>query len=133
VSETLELAKSIYSGWQKGDFHSNDWADPEIEFRTVGGPTERSSKSLAEMSELWRGELSTWENFQSIPEEFRELDDERVLVFVTNRGRGKGSGIDVSEIAARSANLFTIRDGKVVGLVAWWDRERALADLGLDS
>ena len=32
---------------------------------------------------------------------------------------------------ADGANLFVIRDGKVVKIVLYWDRERAFADLGL--
>jgi ketosteroid isomerase-like protein len=31
------------------------------------------------------------------------------------------------------ANLFHIRDGKVVRLTLYWDRERAVADLGLQG
>ncbi|HUH80978.1 MAG TPA: hypothetical protein VLZ06_06590, partial [Solirubrobacteraceae bacterium] len=62
------------------------------------------------------------------------LDDGRVLVFVKAYGRGKTSGVELSESTRGrgGANLFQIHDGKVVRLDAYFDRDRALADLGLE-
>ena len=65
--------------------------------------------------------------------EFREFDGERVLVFHSWSGRGKSSGLDLGEMGAESATLFQVRDGKVSRLVIYFDRERAVADLGTDS
>jgi hypothetical protein len=39
----------------------------------------------------------------------------------------------VSESTRGGANLFRIRDGLVVRLDAYFDRDRALADLGLEG
>jgi ketosteroid isomerase-like protein len=64
-------------------------------------------------------------------EQYRELDGGRVLVFCSQQGRGKTSGLDLAQVSARAAALFRVRDGKVTKLVIYWDRERALADLGL--
>lgn len=75
--------------------------------------------------------LSAWEEFRAEAEEYRELDSERVLVFLHNSGRGRTSGLEVEQMQTNGANLFHIRRGKVARLVAYWDRERALADLGL--
>jgi hypothetical protein len=63
-------------------------------------------------------------------EEYRELDDERVFVLLKWTGRGRTSGLDVTEIPWKGANLFHVRRGRVSRLVIYWDRERALADLG---
>ena len=44
-------------------------------------------------------------------EEFRELDDERVLVLQHFSGRGKTSGLDLGRVQAQGAALVYIRDG----------------------
>jgi ketosteroid isomerase-like protein len=67
ASANLELVRSIYAAWQRGDYSSVEWADPEIEYVFADGPTP---------------------------------------------------------------NLLHIRDGKVTRLVIYFDRERALADVG---
>jgi len=131
VSRNLDLVKSIYAQWEEGDFSSSEWADPEIELVVADGPTPGRSTGLEEMAARWADVLRAYEGFRAIPERFVELDDERVLVYIRNRGRGKGSGLEVAEMQPRSVNLFHVRDGKVVRLTAWWNRERGLTDLGL--
>jgi hypothetical protein len=44
---------------------------------------------------------------------------------------GKASGLVLGEMRASAASLFQVRSGRVTKLVLYWDRERALADLGL--
>jgi hypothetical protein len=77
------------------------------------------------------GWLSAWEDFRIEAEEYRELDDDRVLVLVVFDGRGKTSGLEIGETRSKGASLFHVRNGKVTKSVQYWDRERALADLGL--
>jgi ketosteroid isomerase-like protein len=80
------------------------------------------------MAEGWRGWLSAWDHYNAEPDEYRELDRERVLVFGRMRGRGKTSGVNVE---TEFANLLSLRDGKVMRLCLYSNCERALADLGL--
>jgi hypothetical protein len=76
--------------------------------------------------------LRTWEEYRVEAGEYLELDDARVLVLDHERGRGKLSGLEIGDVKAEGASLFHIRYGKVTGLVIYWDRHRALADLGLE-
>jgi ketosteroid isomerase-like protein len=131
-SANLELVRSIFARWDRGDYTSTEWADPEIEFVIPYGPDAIGTTGLAGMEAAWRNFLSTWEEgYRAEADEYRELDDERVLVTNTYNGRGKTSGLDVRQIDTRGATVLHIRAGKVTRLVLYWDLDQALADLGL--
>jgi hypothetical protein len=85
------------------------------------------------MAQAMRDWLSGWEDFRVEAVECRELDDERVLVFTRSSGRGKTSGLDLAQMQARErADVLRIRESKVAKLITYVDRDRALADLGLE-
>ena len=131
ASANVDFVRSIFAAWERGDFSSADWADPEIEFVIVGGNSAGSWRGLAGMSKGFRDWLSAWDGFRVKADEYRELDDERVLVLLYASGRGKISGLQVGQIGTKGANVFHIRGRKVTRLVLDWDREHALADVGL--
>ena len=133
ASANLELVRSIYVDWERGDHSSANWAHPEIEFAIVEGPSPGTWTGLAEMRHAWREFLSSWEDYRSVVDEYRELDSERVLVLVHFSGRGKASGLEAAQWGTTKggANLLHVRDGKVTRLVIYWDRKQALADLDL--
>jgi hypothetical protein len=85
------------------------------------------------MAHASRDYLSAWENYRFAMASYRQIDDERVLVFVRVSGRVKTSGVALEDVRPEGANLFHPRDGKVTRLVSCWDRDRALADLGLEE
>jgi len=134
-SENLELVRSILSRWERGDFGSVAWAHAEIEYAIVDGPGAPTGTGVPAMRRTWREFLSAWEDYRVEAHEYRVLDDERVLVALRALGRGKASGIEIGSTAAgpRSANVFKLRRGKVMRLATYFDRDRALADLGLDA
>jgi len=129
----VDLVRSLHAAWERGDFSSAEWADPEIEYAIIGGPTPGRWTGLAGMAESVRGWLSAWEQFHIQAEEYLELDNERVLVRTRYAGRGKTSGLKLEQMSAKGATLFQIRGGKVTRHVFYLDRDRALADLGLAS
>jgi ketosteroid isomerase-like protein len=130
VSANLDLVRSIYADWERGDYRSVEWADPELEFVIADGPDAGSWKGLAAVGQAWRDFLAAWASHQPEAGEYRELQRERVLWIGDISNRGKGSGLD---LRSRVANLFEIRAGKVVRLTLYWDAARALADLGLEE
>ena len=133
MSENLDLVRSIYAAWERGDFSSADWADPEIEFAIADGPAPGCWMGQAGMAEGFRDFVNAWQEYRVGAGEYRELDDEHVLVLVHLNARGKTSGLELGQIQTKAANLFQIRDGKVTRLVLYFDLERALADLGLEE
>jgi ketosteroid isomerase-like protein len=131
MSSNLNLVRSIYAAWERGDFGSAEWAHPEIEFVVADGPDPTSRTRVARMAEAWRETLGVWEDVRTEVQECRELDDERVFVLLSWSGRGRTSGFDLADVPWKGANLFHLRNGRVTRLVAYWNRERAFADLGL--
>jgi ketosteroid isomerase-like protein len=124
----VELVRSIYEGWESGDFSSWEWAHPEIECAAFGGPVTGGYTGPAAIADGWRAMLELLDDAHPEAQEYRDVDDERVLVLGCLRGREKSSGEEVEQLRA---NLFRIREGKVVRLIFYWDRRRAFDDLGL--
>ena len=133
ATSNLDLVRSILADWERGDFRRADWAHPEIEYLIADGPSPGRWRGLAGMAEAMRDWLGNWEDFRIEADEFRELDDERVLVFAHYSGQGKTSGLEIGQVRMTATTLLNIRDGKVVRLVTYFDRDRALADLGLEG
>ena len=128
-SANVGLVRSIVAAWERGDYSAVTWADAQIECMIADGPSPERWTGITNMVEGMADFLSAWEVYRVEAEEYRELDQERVLVLHHFAGRGKTSGVDLRNIRAEGASLFRVRDGKVVRLVNYIDRDRALADL----
>jgi ketosteroid isomerase-like protein len=134
VSANLDLVRSIFADWERGDYFSRaDWVDPKIEFVWADGPDPGSWTGSDEMGKAWSDQLRLYQEYRAIADEFRELDHERVLVLTRTSGRGKISSAESDALGGKSATLFQIRNGKVARLALYWDRDRALVDLGLEE
>jgi ketosteroid isomerase-like protein len=132
VSANVELARSIFVAWARGDYSDVSWAHPDIEFVLADGPEPRTWTGLEGMSQGWREFLSAWQDWRGEAEGYRELDAERVLVLIVGSGRGKTSGLDAGRMRTKGANLLQVVDGKIRRLVIYFSRENAFADLGLE-
>jgi ketosteroid isomerase-like protein len=131
--ENVRLVRSVFAAWQRGDYNSTEWAHPEIEFVIIEGPTPGTWTGVAGMAEGWRDVLSAWDGARSEVDEYRELDDERVLVLFRYMGRGKTSGLELGETRSKGASVVHVHDGRVTRIFHYFDSERALSDLGLSE
>jgi ketosteroid isomerase-like protein len=130
-SANLDLVRSIYARWERGDFSTIEWAHPEIEYVTADGPSPSSVTGVAGMADATREWMAVWHDWRVEGDEYRDLDSERVLVLVRYSGRGRTSGMQIAQVRTTGATLFHVSGGKVNRLVFYLDRERAFADLGL--
>jgi ketosteroid isomerase-like protein len=94
--------------------------------RFPDGGVYRGREAFRDFFRRW---LGAWDDLHIVPE--RILDDgELVLVMIRIEGRGKGSGVPA---VIRGADLWTVRDGRVVSFVAFTDRAEALRAAGLSE
>jgi ketosteroid isomerase-like protein len=129
TAANVDLVRAIYESWEQGDFsRTPEWAHPEIECVSFGGPVAGAYTGTAAIEDGWRALLDTLDEPRPQAQEYRDVDEERILVLGCLRGREKSGGAEVEQLRA---NLFRIRDGKVVRLIFYSDRGRAFADLGL--
>jgi ketosteroid isomerase-like protein len=141
--ENVELVRSVLAALvegldvglisaarESGDYGSVEWAHPEMDWVIADGPSAGSWIGIAGMVESVGGMLDAWEEWHLEADRYWELDHERVLVLTRIGGRGKTSGV---EVWTTSAHLFHVRDESVTKIVTYYDRHRALADLGLEE
>ena len=122
ASANVVLVRTIFAAWERGDFSSAEWAHPGIEFVIVEGPSPASWTGLARMAAAWREFLSDWEDYRNFADEYRELDDERVLVVVHANGRDKTSGLELRQMQTTGGTcLFHVGSGRVTRLVIYYE------------
>ena len=130
-TRNLDLVRSMYAAWQRGDYSSADWAHPEIEFVLADGPDPGVWTGVAAMAAAWRKRLSGVEEHRNEAQEYREVDPERILVIHHRNARGKTSRLELARLGSPGAAVIHVRNGKVTRLVSYMNCEHALADVCL--
>lgn len=111
MSANLDLVRSIYAAWDRGEFSHTEWADPKIEYVNPSGAIEPGTRhGLTAFRRAVESVFDGWETWRMEPEQL-EVFGEHVAVVVRYRARGRGSGV---EVEGRESALWTVRDGKVV-------------------
>ena len=123
-----DLIRPIYEEWSRGNWRPRfDVYDPHMEwgwshefpdfdgvFEDHRNPNPRLHNWLAE-----------WEHWRVDADDYLELGD-HVVVLATYHGRGKGSGVEVEQ---QGAHVFELRDGRVVRLEIFANREKAIESI----
>jgi ketosteroid isomerase-like protein len=112
------VAESAYAEWVAPD------AEADLSAVYPDAPTVRGPESMSRLVEM----LPWGRSVKLEPEQFFDVDDERVLVFIHVTAEGEGSGAPVE---MRDAHELTVRDGLIVRLKVYANRAEALEAVGL--
>jgi ketosteroid isomerase-like protein len=107
---------------QKGGWPAVSAENVEV-VRTPDGQIYRGRSGVVRFFRRW---LGAWETYDFEVEEVLDAGA-HVVVMLCERGRAKGTGAEVDH---RFAQVWTLRDGRVVLWRAYAVREEALAALG---
>ena len=129
MAGNVELLRSILSKAVDDPAAYFELVDPDVEWdlRDTTSPMAglyHGREAVRDLYRRWAGAFSDWRF------DIERLIDagEHVVAFVTERGHGRESGV---EVQMKRANVTTFRDGRVVHFRSFSRREDALAEVGL--
>jgi ketosteroid isomerase-like protein len=129
--DNVEIVRRALDAWNRGDLEeSAEYISPEWEWhpaRLFPG-TDAVYRGREGLTRFWNNFREPWEGISIEAGRIEDLGGDRVLCLFTFYGKGKGSGVDVTQ---RYANIFTFRDGLVIYQVGYGDWESALEAVGL--
>jgi ketosteroid isomerase-like protein len=128
----MEVIRAMYDHWARGDFPASFMAS-DVEHSRIGAQTpdmEGEWRGLEAFSRAFAEYLYALSDLRIEAEEIIDLDDDRVLVLSRQTAKGKLSGAPIDH---RLADLFTLRAGKVVRYVSYWNRAEAMRAVGLSE
>jgi hypothetical protein len=72
MSVNLDLVRSIYSNWERGDYNDVAWAHHALEYVMAGGPDPGVWRGVRGMAEAFRGMLKAWTDWRVTADEYVE-------------------------------------------------------------
>src|SRR5829696_5564930 len=126
--ENVLIVQGMYAAFNRGEANEAlSYLDPQVVLDASHRVDGRVGHSREEVPAILAEWLGTWDEWREEVEEIRDLGDP-VLVTSTQRGRGKGSGIEMEN---RFAMLYEIRDGRITRWTIYDDLPKALEAAGL--
>jgi ketosteroid isomerase-like protein len=128
--ENVEVVSRMYEAFSRGDADAAlRYIDPAVVTDASHRVDGRIGHGREELTAILAEWLGTWEDWRQEVEEIRDLGD-RVLVIETQRGRGKGSGI---EWKGRFGMLYEVKRGRITRWTVYDDLPKALEAAGLSE
>jgi ketosteroid isomerase-like protein len=100
--------------------------DPDVVHNSVDERPSYGLDAYMDYCERWE---AAWEELEQTTEEYIGAGD-RVVATAYLRARGRGSGV---EVETRFYYVYTLRDGKIVRIDEFTEREKALEAAGLSE
>jgi ketosteroid isomerase-like protein len=132
-AENIELVRAATEAMERGDAEGALAAlDTEIEWHaTVGGVDEgRVARGHDEVVQGFLDYFEVWERIELRAEDFIDAGGEEVVVFFHEVAKGRKSGIVVE---TDTGTINTVRNGKIVRVRSYMDRDEALRAAGLSD
>jgi ketosteroid isomerase-like protein len=127
----VEIVRRMYDAFHAGDANGAlSYFDAGVLVdATSARPDLGVGKGREYLSAVVSSWAATWEGWRDEIAEMRDLGN-RVLVVSVQRGRGKGSGV---EVEARYAMLYDVADGAIVSVRMYGTVPEALEAAGLSE
>ena len=121
----------MYDAFHRGDADAAlAYFDPDVVAdASQARPDLPKGQGREELRQIVNSWVGAWDEWREEIEEMRDLGS-RVLVFIVQQGRGKGSGI---EVEAANAALYDLHRGKITRMALFQERADALEAAGLSE
>jgi ketosteroid isomerase-like protein len=131
MAEAIVALKEAYAAFNRGDIDAAvEPFDPQIEWTEPSEfPGGGAYHGRDEVKRYLAQSRAPWAEGSSEPEQFIPSGN-RIVVFVHARFRPKGSN-EWKDVSV--ADVYTIRDGKIVEMRAFADRQEALRWVGAEQ
>lgn len=131
----VEVVRRLFEAFAQGGFRdARDVLDPQIVFaRNMSEvpPGPGGAGVWQGIEQMWQAILDWlhhWDEVRHEAEQFIDVGD-CILVLTRQTARGKLSGVPV---VTELADIFTLREGRIVRWEIYWDRAEAMSAAGLD-
>ena len=130
--ENVEIVRRMYDAWERGDYESAlayfhpdvEWSEPPD---NPGARTWHGHEGVQRAVATWMG---AWEDYRHERRELIDCGGDRVLMAGWQTGRGKGSGVEISE---ENFSVYRVREGRIVKQQMFRHRADALEAAGLSE